>query len=276
MKKSSIILLFIIGLAICIYPLGTKVYYNYSMSVESEKTDQSFESLSPDKQLKYQTFENYNKRENQQSKIISPAVENKKDESEENLTKHADIIATIRIPALRLHYPVYTEATPENLNRGVSRVIGTSYPLGGNNTNSVLAAHSYSPTHEWFTHIDRLKNGDQIIISNYKEKLYYRVFNRKIVTPDQVESLAVIKNRDILTLMTCTPDGSRRLLIYSERMPFQKKQETVDEKRTVTPREFSLLEKLKVLSDSWVILVLIIGLIWIFLWQVTTEEKNNF
>jgi len=143
------------------------------------------------------------------------------------------------------------------LKSGVSRVEGTSYPVGGWATNSVLAAHSYSPYHEWFTHIDRLSNDDLIIINNFKNTLYYKVYDRVIVSPDEVEAMAVKKGKDLITLLTCTPSGQERLLIYAERTTKEGDKVISKASRPTYEETQSIWEKMKVLSDSWMLFLLV-------------------
>ncbi|WJP98501.1 class C sortase [Macrococcus bovicus] len=257
MKKWMIVLIFLLGVVICLYPQFTKVYYNYEMSREADQLDRRFQVDSDDQKQRYVQFEAYNRQMNGNQHIEAPAVQVKKDDKVSEQVFADDVIATVKIPKLKLHYPVYDKATPANLNRGVSRVEGTSYPVGGWSTNSVLAAHSYSPYHEWFTHIDRLSNGDLIIINNFKETLYYKVYDRVIVTPDKVEAMAVKKGKDLITLLTCTPSGQERLLIYAERTT-KEGHKLIPKASTPTQEEpQSFFEKMKVLSDSWLLLLLV-------------------
>lgn len=270
MRRWAAIVIFLVGLFICVYPLITKVYYNYEMSNQSEKINMQFQVESKEQKIKYSQFEEYNQQMLSYQAIEPPKVKVQKDDIENKGMYSDSIIATVKIPKLKLHYPVYDQATPENLNRGVSRVVGTSFPVGGTSTNSVLAAHSYSPYHEWFTHIDRLKNGDQIIINNFKETLYYKVYDRTIVTPDKIGAMAIRKGKDIITLLTCTPSGEERILIYAERASEEGK--VIKPEHTISSiKEKSLADKMKVLSDSWFVILIVALLTFIFIWQL----KNN-
>ncbi|WJP98195.1 class C sortase [Macrococcus bovicus] len=272
MRKIVLTLIFLTGLIIVLYPLVTKIYYNYDMSRQSAVLLEQFQVNSDDQKQRYiaQRRSNEELAMNQPTPD-SPAVEVKKNDRQKEEMIGDDIIATVKIPALKLHYPVYERATPESLNRGVSRVIGTSFPVGGRSTNSVLAAHSYSPFHEWFTHIDRLKNGDQIIINNFKETLYYRVYDRVIVTPDHVEAMAIKKGRDIVTLLTCTPSGQERLLIYAERTT-KNGQKVVSEPKRPLEHRYHLIDNLKVLAESWYVIGIVIILTLIFIIFLRQEK----
>lgn len=263
--KQIINLLFTCGLCIAIYPIIAKVYYNYDSTKQSELLD--------DKVFDKKTIRRYEQQKayneaviNKKQSIIAPKVQAKPKDKDVLLKQSDDVIATIKIPKLKLHYPVFDGATPENLNKGVSRVTGTSYPLGGRSTNSVFAAHSYSPFQEWFTHIDQLVRGDLIIVNNFKEKLNYQVTNYVIVTPEKVEAMGIKHDKDMITLLTCTPDGSKRLLIYATRINSQERKLPSVNKYQIINYQKSWLEQIKILSESWLTLILIFIMTYIFLY----------
>lgn len=52
-----------------------------------------------------------------------------------------DVLAVLWIPRLNLELPVYLGASRENLAKGAALLGQTSMPLGGENTNTVIAAH---------------------------------------------------------------------------------------------------------------------------------------
>ncbi|MCG1009617.1 class C sortase [Salinicoccus sp. ID82-1] len=216
-RKLVVIALFLIGLSIFLYPTVMKFYHNYTMSRESEAMTEQFQVDSEDQRAAYNNFAHYNATLSRTEAISTPPVEVRKQQAGRTSENKEGVIATVDIPALDIHYPVYDKATPENLDLGVSRVDGTSYPVGGLSSNSVLAAHSYSPDHEWFTHIDKLEDGAIVIINNFKETLYYEVVAREIITPHEVDKLAIREGEDMITLLTCTVSGEDRVLVYAER-----------------------------------------------------------
>ncbi|TDM39889.1 class C sortase [Macrococcoides goetzii] len=258
--KHIINLLFICGLLIAIYPIIAKIYYNYDSTKQAEQLDNSRIDEQTKSRYKQQMAYNDAVRSRKQQ-LTSPEVKARPKGKDAIMKKSEEIIATVKIPKLKLHYPVFDGATPENLNKGVSRVTGTSYPVGGLSTNSVLAAHSYSPFQEWFTHIDRLKNDDKVIVNNFKEKLTYQVYDRVIVTPDKVEAMDIKKGKDIITLLTCTPDGSKRLLIYAQRAPAKQ----IIKQQAQPIQQKSWYEQIKVLSDSYLVLCMVFIMTYIFL-----------
>ncbi|WP_188019563.1 class C sortase [Macrococcoides canis] len=269
MKKIFIIFIFLIGFIVALYPQFTKIYYNYNMQSKSLEVEEEFiKNKGNLKQYVYQKEINDSLVRNQIA-IKPPPVENNSANTTITDFSNEKIIATIKIPKLKIHYPILDGATPENLNKGVSRVEGTSYPIGGKSTNSVLAAHSYSPFNEWFTNIDKLDVGDAIIINNAKEQIIYKVVNQRIVNPAQTDAIEIIKGKDMVTLLTCTPSGAERILIYAERDSADFKAEAIQKDK----KQYSIYEILKVLSDSWIIILISIALLIMFIKKILDANQ---
>lgn len=133
-----------------------------------------------------------------------------------------NVIGYIDVPALNQVFPVYFGATTEHMAEGVAVMSGTSMPIGGKNTNCVLAGHrGYNQNKTFFKDIENLTEGDDIYITNQWEKLQYRVMKIDIVEPDNFEAVKIQKGKDMLTLLTCHPYGSHgryRYLVYCIRV----------------------------------------------------------
>ena len=132
-----------------------------------------------------------------------------------------DIMGFIEIPSVDIRIPIY-HGTDENvLQVGIGHYSYTSLPIGGNNTHAVLFGHSALPHAKLFTDLEKLKLGDLFDIGVLNQKLYYRISNIEVVEPDALTSqIPVIKDKDLVTLVTCTPYGvnSHRLIITGERI----------------------------------------------------------
>ena len=130
------------------------------------------------------------------------------------------VMARLRIPAIEVKLPIFHGTTEEALSRGVGHLYGTSLPVGGQPSHSVLTAHSGLADAVLFTHLDRLKVGDRIMIDVYGETLTYEMTSRDIVLPSETESLRIQQSKDMLTLVTCTPIAlnTHRLLVHAERV----------------------------------------------------------
>ena len=131
------------------------------------------------------------------------------------------VFAVLEIPKLKLSEPIYIGATPGNLDIGIGQVEGSSIPIGGLNTHSVLAGHRGGIVREQFQHLDKLDEGDEFSIRSLNGTLTYRITGQAVILPHETDSLQIQENRDLTTLITCHPYGSNthRLLIYGERVP---------------------------------------------------------
>lgn len=130
-----------------------------------------------------------------------------------------EMIGYLSIPALDLELPIYLGASRENLNRGAAHLSKTSLPIGGNNSNAVIAAHRGMPTTDMFRHIDHLEVGDPIYIRNYREQLEYEVVEIAIILPHEIDKVMIQAGRDMVTLVTCHPYGQNkeRYVVYAQR-----------------------------------------------------------
>ncbi|MGG5460450.1 class C sortase [Clostridium sp. B9] len=133
--------------------------------------------------------------------------------------KQGDILGYLEVPSIKLNLPIYFGTDPNTLTKGIGMLEGTSFPVGGESTHSVLAAHTGLTNQKLFTDIDKLKKGDIFFIHIFKKKMAYKVNQIKVVHPDQIDELKIIKGKDYVTLLTCYPYGinTERLLVRGER-----------------------------------------------------------
>ena len=132
-----------------------------------------------------------------------------------------EVFGVISIPSLELELPLYLGASKEHLSDGAAVLSQTSIPIGGNNTNCVIAGHRGWYGASYFRHIDQLQVGDEVIITNLWESLRYVVVETTTIQPNDVEAIHIQKNRELLTLLTCHPPasgGKERMLVFCERI----------------------------------------------------------
>ena len=133
-----------------------------------------------------------------------------------------EIIGVLEIPAMELTMPVYLGASDAHLAAGAAVLGNTSAPIGGDNTNCVIAGHRGWRGADYFRHIDRLQIGDTVTLTNLWETLTYTVADIQIIQPHEVEKIKIQPNRDLLTLLTCHPyasGGRERYVVYCEKLP---------------------------------------------------------
>ena len=131
-----------------------------------------------------------------------------------------EIIGVLEIPAMELTMPVYLGASDAHLAAGAAVLGNTSAPIGGDNTNCVIAGHRGWNGADYFRHIDRLQVGDTVMLTNLWETLTYTVADIQIIQPHEVDKIKIQQGRDLLTLITCHPyasGGRQRYVVYCER-----------------------------------------------------------
>jgi len=130
-----------------------------------------------------------------------------------------DVLGYIEIPSINIKLPIYYGTSVDILKKGVGVLEGTSLPVGGENTHSVLSAHTGLANQKLFTDIDKLKDGDVFYLHILKKDLAYKVNQIKVVHPDEIDELKISDDKDYVTLLTCYPYGinTERLLVRGER-----------------------------------------------------------
>ena len=132
-----------------------------------------------------------------------------------------ETFGVISIPKLDLEMPLYLGAADENMAKGAAVLSGTSVPIGGANTNAVIAGHRGWGGAAYFRYITELSIGDEVVITNLWERLRYRVVGTKIIEPHEIENIFIQPGRDMVTLLTCHPyasGGKQRYLLYCQRI----------------------------------------------------------
>ena len=225
MKKhlSTIIFvgIFLIGLFVLLYPHVSRWYNKRISSYAVSNYDNDIATKSEeDLSHIFERAEEYNK--NLLSKPISytQSEEEEKDYmSQLSLSDKNEMIGYIEIDKIDLKLPIYHGTSPAVLQEGIGHLEWTSLPIGGIGNHSVLTGHRGLPTAKLFTNLDKLVIGDVITVKILNRTLYYEVKDTVIIEPSELNRLRPDKEKDLVTLVTCTPYGvnSHRLLINCER-----------------------------------------------------------
>lgn len=131
-----------------------------------------------------------------------------------------EVFGVITIPRLELEMPIYLGATYKHMADGAAHLSQTSLPIGGENTNCVIAGHRGWGGASYFRYITELEAGDEVIITNLWGELRYTVVETKIIDPNDVKEILIQQDRELLTLLTCHPyasGGKYRYVVYCER-----------------------------------------------------------
>lgn len=238
-NKKAIILsliLFITALAVTVYPLianalaekyRSEIQTQYFEKVESMDTAEI--DMVKDQAEKYNCL------------LTSGVVQNNySDEALDLATVGYDailnlngdsIMAYVEVPALEIYLPVSHGTEAETLENSVGHVIGSSLPIGGENTHSVLSGHSGMSDQKMFSDLNKLQEGDIFYIHVLNETLAYKVSRIDTVLPEDTSLLGIEDGKDMVTLVTCTPFGinTHRLLVRGERTGYVEAAEEVAE-----------------------------------------------
>lgn len=226
MRKTSLVLamlLAVAGICVMLWPIFT----GYKLQADTDGAVQSFlEERKPEQQYSelLADLQAYNQRiyaEKQSGLVDLEACE----VPAADLTAYGvedEIIGVLEIPAMELIMPVYLGASDAHLAAGAAVLGNTSAPIGGDNTNSVIAGHRGWRGADYFRHIDRLTVGDTVKLTNLWETLTYTVADIQIIQPHEIEKIKIQQGRDLLTLLTCHPyasGGRERYVVYCEKLP---------------------------------------------------------
>lgn len=136
----------------------------------------------------------------------------------------SEIFAVISIPILELQMPIFLGASDQHMADGAALLSQTSVPIGGRNTNAVIAGHRGWRGASYFRYIDKLQPGDEVIITNLWEELHYEVCEIRIIQPYEIDEILIQPDRELITLLTCHPyasGGRQRYLVICERKAYE-------------------------------------------------------
>lgn len=235
MKKNYTKILFAIGFLIFIFPFVIRLisYFNQTTVVYNYKS--SLEKLTEsEKEQRRNESEEYNNKIADEKPVITMADEEFEAEpvSTFDFLKTGTVIGTLTIPSLDVNLPIYDGLEDNNLQKGVVHLDYTSYPTGQASTHCILAGHSGLTRAKILDDADKLQIGDNFQVEYLNETNNYEIIDIKIVLPYETESLKIIDNETLVTLVTCTPKGinTHRLLITGKKVPMPQQELTQKEK----------------------------------------------
>lgn len=220
-KKSKIIgyILILLGLMTLALPFSRRIYSNIENKsqiekvIKAQKEDKKFDQI----EKKAQEYNEIVK--NSDISMVDPFT-SKNLGSVNILENQDDIFGYIQIPKINVNLPIYLDASYDHMLKGVGQVSGTSIPIGGKSTRSVLAGHRGWWGAIFLLYADELVEGDMFYIKRGDKTLIYQVYSKEVISPYDWEKLKVIEGEDIVTLLTCTPypTFTHRLLINAKRV----------------------------------------------------------
>lgn len=209
LTKSSTIgyLLILFGLLFITVPLIRRSYNDYSAIASRKKFEESQKQRSDDEIAKEtENAKEYNQViENSDITVSDPFTAEDYETKYEEFTKTNTPFAYLSIPKLDKHLPLYLDANLDHISKGVAQVDGTSIPIGGAGTRSVIAGHRGWWTDTMFLYVDQLQAGDYVYVERAEETMRYVVHDKEVIGPYDWDKLAPRADEDIITLMTCSP-----------------------------------------------------------------------
>lgn len=219
-----LVLIFIAGFVIMMYPVVSNYYYRIEANNQIMDFSQNAKKLDNNEILRrVELAEAYNSTLDP-SKLADPYTEKEKEGIAEyaRMLEVKEKIGFVEIPKIDTDLPIYAGTSFDVLNKGVGHLEGTSLPIGGKSTHTVLTAHRGLPSARLFRDLDKLEKGDIFYVHNIQTVLAYEVDQILTVEPSNFDPVLVVEGRDYATLLTCTPYmiNSHRLLVRGHRVPY--------------------------------------------------------
>ena len=223
-KIWPLVVLFIAGFVIMMYPIISNYYYRIEANNQILDFAENAKKLDNNEILRrIELAEAYNS-------VLDPSrlADPYTDKEKEGIAEYARMLEVkekmgfVEIPKIDTNLPIYAGTSNEVLNKGVGHLEGTSLPIGGKSTHTVLTAHRGLPSARLFRDLDKLEKGDIFYVHNIQTVLAYEVDQILTVDPSNFDPVLVVDGEDYATLLTCTPYmiNSHRLLVKGHRVPY--------------------------------------------------------
>lgn len=233
MKKRRFlyIILSLLGLCIAFYPVFSEIYHEKQMKNAVKNYEEQLLSEADENMTAIlKAAQNYN------SELVGRHIKNiyipaERDEASlyySLLNYTGDgCMGTVEIPCIDLTLPIYHFTDELSLESGAGHLQGSSMPIGGSGSHSVLIAHRGLPGKRLFTDLDKVAVGDLFYIRILGQTLAYEAVSTEVVSPDNADSLAIDEEKDQCTLVTCTPYAvnTMRLLVHGVRTEYKEGQQ---------------------------------------------------
>lgn len=222
-----------VGIAALVYPAAADWFATLTHNAERSGYVRQVDSLTPaDRRAGLDAAREYNEHlppgalvdpYSQDGDPAAEAADAAAYEAYEEVLRVSDsgVIGEVVYPRLNIGLPLYHGAGEEAITQGVGHLYGSSLPVGGPSTHSVLTSHSGLVHASLFTKLPQAKVGDVFEVRVLGETKYYEVDGLETVEPFVTDSLDVVEGEDRVTLFTCTPIGvnSHRYLVHGVRVP---------------------------------------------------------
>ena len=189
------------------------------------------------------------------------------------------IMGYIEIPAIDVLLPICHGVGEDSLERGAGHLPSTSLPIGGKGTHTVISAHSGMATARMFTDLEQLEAGDVFYLHVLAETLSYEVDQILVVKPYQIDALKIDREKDYVTLITCTPYGvnSHRLLVRGHRIKPEAEENASNEIASLQaePKQSTWMDKYwEGIRDGLILFLLVIP-VWLAIMLLVKKRRGR-
>lgn len=187
------------------------------------------------------------------------------------------IMGYVGIPKIQVNLPIYHGTDAEVLDRGVGHLLGSSLPVGGKNTHTILSGHSGMASQKMFTDLEQLSPGDIFYLNVLNETLTYQVTEINTVLPYETDLLGIVPGEDLCTLVTCTPYGvnTHRLLVRGYRIPYEEALTLEEESVAVEAVESTWEQNYAKGIIIGIVIALLLILLFAFLHTILGGQNND-
>lgn len=224
-SRALAIIIMLLAIGVTGYPYGMQYIYAQRVSGEMDTFMQWVQggfgsTLQGDLLHMKLRYENQRLYHNGQKDLVDPFSY---EQPAVDLSKYGiddGILAYLEIPAMNIKLPIYLGASEDNMKLGAAHLTQTSYPIGGDNTNSVIAAHRGYSKAAMFRDIEDVSLGDPVYIYTPWGTLNYEVTELEVILPTDTDRIFIREGRDMLTLFTCHPyrQNKQRYVVYCDRV----------------------------------------------------------
>ena len=273
------LVLVLVGVAVLLYPVMATQHNNDEQQRLADMYTASVEAAGPDTvAAERASAETYNNNL-ESAPILDPWLESQRPDTPQYQAYLHEmdidpVMARIVIPSIHVSLPIYHGTDSRTLTEGVGHLFGTSLPIGGPSTHSVLTGHTGLSTATMFDNLNQLKKGDVFYVSSLGQTLKYEVNDITVVKPEETDSLRKVPGRDLVTLITCTPYGvnSHRLLVTGERVPMDPTAAAAEEAEALPA---PMQTWMKVIIVAVVIILTVVAGILGRLWWLRRRRKQD-
>ena len=216
-----LVLILLTGVSLLLYPTVSDYWNSFHQSQAIASYVEAVAEIdNTDYEKMWQEAVAYNEKLKDNSGRWTPTDEEL--EEYERLLNVSDtgIMGYIEIPKIKVSLPIYHGTDEAILQIAIGHIPGSSLPVGGKGTHCVVSGHRGLPSAKLFTDLDQLEEGDLFMMRILDETLTYEVDQVRIVEPEELSDLEINEDKDLCTLVTCTPYGinSHRLLVRGHRV----------------------------------------------------------